>query len=122
VRDLGCDEGKETKTLSLIIKIYNSNTYDFIPENELNKKYKYIKYLFDTYGFDFIDGIIEKCVLYRIKNPYAFFKTVSEDYISRGIIAKEQIAAARSQHKGSFNSTNRNYDYDSLERKLLGWE
>jgi hypothetical protein len=116
------EERKESKTLKLIIEIYNSNMDDYIPEIELNKKYKYMKYLYNSFGFDFIDAVIEKCVLYRIKNPYAFFKAVCEDYISQGIFIKDQIVIGTWRNKGRFNCTGRNYDYDSLERKLLGWE
>ena len=43
------------KTLNHIVDIYNSNMGDTIPKEEHNKKYKFIKYLFDAYGFDFID-------------------------------------------------------------------
>lgn len=48
-------EVKEEKSLNSVIEIYNSNMDDIIPESEKNKKYQYICYLYNSYGFDFIE-------------------------------------------------------------------
>jgi hypothetical protein len=114
-------EVKEEKTLSSAIEIYNSNMDDIIPKSEKNKKYQYISYLYNSYGFDFIDAVIDICILYRLSSPFAFFKTITHNFISSGITTGEQIEASRLKRKSRFNCSGRNYDYDVLEKKLLGW-
>lgn len=111
------------KTFKSIIEIYNSNMGDTIPMLQKNKKCIYLKTLFDTYGFDFIDAVIEVCILYKLSSPYAFFKVVVEDYIANGITTSQQIKDERRKHRSRMNvSSMRNYDIKVLEWKLLGWE
>lgn len=133
-----CDNTKKSnlraKTLKEILQIYKDNMNDTIPEIESNKKYQYIKRIFDKYGYDFIDAVIEICVAYKLQSPFAFFKVVIEDYISRGITTESGIKnsieklRAREREKRKLNADRfnnfpqRNYDFDILERRLLGWD
>jgi hypothetical protein len=109
-------------TLDDIIDVYNSNmSGDIIPVNIKNKKYLYIKQLYHTYGYEFVDSIIDICVGYNLKNPFAFFRTVAEDCINRGASSKQKIKDRKKV--GRFNNfPQRTYDFDKLERILLGWD
>lgn len=121
---------------------------DNICELKRTTKIKYLNY-FKKCTKEFIFAVIDLCAESNIKS-FAGFKVVIDSYIQKEILTPELLEEYVSEYrkksaklrekerinrenrannkiKNSKNSTfndytQREYDYDSLEKKLLGWE
>lgn len=130
----------------------NKKLIDIFSENicELKgiSKSNFVVYCYE-YDYEFITAIIEYCSKKNAKT-YDYFETVIKFAIQNDTITAEEFLASVEAHKASkksnkktsskknYNKNNdntgnckklrfnnfeaRQYDYDSLEKKLLGWE
>jgi len=124
-----------------------SSSVDLIKEFELNicelKKTTRIKFeeVINRHDSDFVLSILEQCCNSNIKS-YAGFEKVFNSYLERNCNTRESVEKATNDYRMKHTKKNikpcskadkgkktnfdnfeaREYDYDDLEKKLLGWD
>lgn len=108
---------------------------EYFGKLSLQTKIKLSNYL-GKYGNEFLNEILDYCVMHHAKAPSYFF-TVLESNIAKGITTVKEFKTALDVHKTNLikqnfnedknkpnfnNFTQRDYDYEKLEKQLLGWE
>lgn len=139
-----------TENCSCSSSVSNKSLIDMFNENicELKgiSKSQFVIYC-SEYDYDFITAILEYCCKKNAKT-YDYFETVIKFAIQNDFITAEEFLISVEKHKANKNKKTsskknsnkinantgnskelkfnnfpaREYDYDSLEKKLLGWE
>lgn len=77
----------------------------------------------DTYGFDWTKEAIQKCVASKNKFIKPWIEKVLQNWTTEGKPKEEDNHVYKKVVKGHFNDyEQRKYDFDDLEKKLLGWD
>ena len=100
-----------------LIDYFNKTNYEFMKAVLL--------YVID-YGANkpkYLDIVIDSALANNITTAEEFYESVKKHYENIGAVSKVKINKKGNEKKIRFNDfKQREYDYDSLEKKLLGWD
>ncbi|HDI3019210.1 TPA: replication initiator protein A [Clostridium botulinum] len=118
-----------------LYKIFENNICKFTKGTK-----KQFEYYIENYNYDFLLAILEYCYTKGEIRSFKGFKKVIDSYIEKNILTREDLLKDiekwyknnSKSKKNTYITTNkvdrfndfeqRNYDFEELEKKLLGWD